>query len=82
MTPKEKAELLIAKYQFNVYKKAFQNTDLIIDRYYCIDNDMAKQCALIAVEEILDMITEKDLDVWDYENFNFYKKVKQEIEAL
>ena len=84
MTPKEKAELLIAKYQFNVYKKAFQNTDLIIDRYYCIDNDMAKQCALIAVDEILKLESNNGyyFDGTNITSISYWQEVKQEIEKI
>lgn len=88
MTPKEKAELLIAKYQFNVYKKAFQNTDLIIDRYYCIDNDMAKQCALIAIDFMIEIANQKDdndryyyFDLSEFD-IDYLNKIKAEINAL
>lgn len=70
MTPQDKAWELVQKY---------------IKYQHYLENDawnQSKECALIAVDEILDMITEKDLDVWDYENFNFYKEVKQEIEKI
>ena len=81
MTPKEKATELVAKFKSNVYKKAFANTDFMYDRYYGLDDEMAKQCALIAVEQI------KDAIFWHpYESPNFeleyWNEVKKEIEAL
>ena len=72
MTPKEKAIELVAKFKSNVYKKAFANTDFMYDRYYGLDDEMAKQCALIAVNEIL-----KEGVRWQY-----WYEVKKEIENL
>lgn len=60
MTPKEKAKELIDKYQF-VY---IQNYTSMFE---------VKQCALIAVDEVLDAMIE-----WDY----YWEKVKEEIEKL
>ena len=63
MTPKEKAFSLCFKFIRDV-----------------IANDQkAKQCALIAVDEILDVI-DRDMN---YQNvYSFYLEVKQEIEKL
>lgn len=46
-------------------------------------NDKAKQCALIAVDEILDAITFNmyDEDAYNKED-NYWQEVKQEIELL
>lgn len=60
MTPKEKAKELIDKYQF-VY---IQNYTSMFE---------VKECALIAVNEVLDAMIE-----WDY----YWEKVKEEIEKL
>jgi hypothetical protein len=70
MTPKQKAQELYSNYEhlncmYNVYK----NTESIISH--------AKQCALIAVDELINVI--KDLDNWAY---TYFIEVKQEIEAL
>jgi hypothetical protein len=64
MTPKEKAsDLVIDFYQV-------QSTDC----YYGVDWEMAKQCALIAVDEILESCyLEKE---W------FFEEVKEEINKL
>lgn len=60
MTPKEKAKELIDKYQF-VY---IQNYTSMFE---------VKQCALIAVDEVLDAMSE-----WDY----YWEKVKEEIKKI
>lgn len=68
MTPKEKAKELIDKYQF-VY---IQNYTSMFE---------VKGCALIAVDEILEMdlpIFEEDCD----EFYDYWQEVKHEIEKL
>ena len=59
MTPKEKAEELVNKY--------------LLKTPVGFHIDDAKECALIAVNEILDAMSE-----WDY----YWEKVKEEIEKL
>lgn len=64
MTAKEKAKELYWKYYQNISDTSFPE-------------ETAKQCALIAVDEILDNLednTGKDIKYW--------QKVKQEIEKL
>ena len=64
MTPKEKAKELVDKY-YHLFSVELENT---------IDLREAKQCALIAVDEILEECRlEKD---W------YWQEVKQEIENL
>ena len=75
MTPKEKA-----KESLNVYKK---QVSMIVKDYSLVckvlDNDMAKQCALIAVDEILRVIYRDN----NYQNiYAYFLEVKQEIEKL
>jgi hypothetical protein len=70
MTPKEKAIELVEKYAYHLW----------IDGV--CDYDKAKQCALIAVDEILKMIDEDEIDVWDRDILIHWKEVKQEILAL
>jgi hypothetical protein len=62
MTPKEKAQELV--------KKFFDATNI-----YTFE---AKDCALIAVDEIIDFISEDPY----YKDFNFWQEVKQEINNL
>jgi hypothetical protein len=65
MTPKEKALELIEKFRIS---KA-------------INESYAKQCALIAVDEILDVIT--SIYDYDFEKLNpYWEEVKQETEKL
>jgi len=78
MTPKEKAEELVLKYLRIKTHKMFNGW------WHKIT---AKQCALIAVDEVLNL----DLhDVGDYKDFDtpsewyisYWNEVKQEIEKL
>ena len=66
MTPKEKAQELVAKM-----------TRPINDDYYVDFNYYSKECALIAVEEILN--SGKDVDEFCD---SYWQEVKKEIEAL
>ncbi len=70
MTPKEKAKELVDRFS------EYQHTDFNYSRGgYQADTQIqnAKQCALIAVDEILDK---------DGYNNEYYQEVKQEIEKL
>jgi len=70
MTPKEKAQELIDKMLTNDGDEHHHCT------YY-----VAKQCALISVDEILDVIT--SIYDYDFEKLNpYWEQVKQEIENL
>ena len=75
MTPKEKAQELMLKYYNRIEHK------LSID-YVGHDWDISKQCALIAVDEII----ESNPYEWDGEDLNstidYWEKVKKDIEAL
>ena len=69
MIPKEKAKELVDKFRMNVldYEQSGLNTF------------KAKQCALIAVDEILELICCMDgKEHWQ----EFYEQVKHEIEKL
>jgi len=81
MTPKEKAEKLV-----NKFRDYADGTDSETDRFSPnIERKNAKQCALIAVNEIL---KELDVEIWGlemYEAFDrqsYWQEVKQEIEKL
>ena len=75
MTPKEKARELFSKYLF--YFPEFYHDEMSYD--YNVDK--AKECALIAVDEII-----KAIDWHYYETPNneieYWEQVKQEIEKL
>ena len=72
MTPQEKAKELVDRYL--QYVEAFS----------CKQQDEnAKQCALIAVDEILNlMIKEFKWDIFNNGHIEYWLEVKQEIEKL
>jgi hypothetical protein len=71
MIPKDKAKELVEKFLKQIIELAYAETKT---------KELAKQCALICVEEILkshsDWSTEQD------EVFDYWEEVKQEIEKL
>ncbi len=72
MTPKEKARQLIEKYNH-------------IDEYYYDesfkDTDLGKQCALIAVDEIINLLGVSSFLSPEL-TLGYWLKVKKEIESL
>jgi len=77
MTPKEKAEELVHKFKKYSYYPKTNNDMLFVNEL----NNNAKQCALIAVDEILDLI----ITIYDYDREEldpYWKQVKQELEKL
>jgi len=66
LTPEEKAKMLVNKFKY--YTRAFNETNGWQDHRF-----NAKQCALIAIDEIID----KD----GYHN-DYYRQTKTEIEKL
>jgi hypothetical protein len=68
MTPKDKAKELVNKY-LRTYP-IYDNPTVVIS----YTNNEAKQCALIAVDELIKQVTHSDVGYW--------KEVKQEIEKL
>ena len=67
LTPKEKAKELFSKYQ-NIY---------LTEDSMGIDDELANQCALIAVDEIISIKL-----LWfqkDTEHLDFWKEVKEEL---
>ena len=71
MTPKEKAKELCDRF-FNINDKDLESKGCnpFIDKYY------ARQCALVCVEEIL------NLDYFSEEGRDYWEEVKIEIEGL
>ena len=72
MTPKEKAQELVWKY-YNILEHT------ISDEYSKKDWDIAKQCALIAVDLL---ISETFLDFYVNHPQPFWQEVKTELEKL
>ena len=99
MTPQEKAKELVDKYyklaesiewtdkQTSEKAEKFNDelgTDVL--KYW---NELSKQSALIAVDEIINVIPSEYLDQWQGEiymainqDFEYWNEVKQEIEKL
>ena len=76
MTPKEKAQELV-----NRFAKLPEEGSLM----WYLSFEIAKKCALIAVDEILESLGYKSLSDSPYttlEARQYYVQVKQEIEAL
>jgi len=76
MTPKEKATKLFDKFRVKVHDR---------DGTSAMNGFEAKQCALIAVDEILESLGYKKLSDSPYttlEARQYYVQVKQEIENL
>ena len=79
LTPKEKAKELFSKYQ-NIY---------LTEDSMGIDDEIAKQCALIAVDEIINsrpsapILSDAGSFVNDIEeSTEWWKKVKEELENI
>jgi len=76
MTPKEKADELVDK----LLESLYDNGSLSFKR---ILYHKAKQCALIAVDEVLDCLNINHDNVYFYNpEYEYYKEVKKEIEEL
>ena len=73
MTPKEKADKVCIDFLMK------PNTT---DIRFGMDKQLAKQCALIAVDEILTWFKAHSYSNKNYDAFVFYNEVKQEIELL
>jgi hypothetical protein len=82
MTQKEKAIELVDSFKFETKQSEIINDIILGDISVIFQHHKAKQCALIAVDEILNSI------VWHYfegsakAEDNWWKEVKQEIEKL
>jgi hypothetical protein len=80
MTPKEKAEDLIDKYQI-VKSEIFVENDSWAGGYNYsigISKENAKQCALIAVDEIINVLIGRAYQV----ELQYWQEVKTKIEKL
>jgi hypothetical protein len=72
MTPKEKAEELVDKMHYNWR----------YDDYYGLSWILAKQCALIAVDEIINTHLLSEKDIFGIHPVDYWQEVKKEIEKL
>ncbi len=76
MEAKDKAKELVQCYLYKVIEFAYAETDY---------KELAKQCALIAVDEILNnfgLQTTGQTFYTEYRAVEYWKEVKQEIEKL
>jgi hypothetical protein len=86
MTPKEKAEELVEKFKFETKRSEIVNDLLLGDISVVFKHYKAKQCALIAVDEIIKNMPKgfysglrpyyKGIDL------EYWEQVKQEILAV
>lgn len=74
MTPKEKAKELVEKFKFETKQSEIINDIILGDVSVIFQHHKAKQCALIAVDEIIEHC--------NYVNKWYWEEVKQEIEKL
>jgi hypothetical protein len=81
MIPQEKAkELVDTFYQLFPLNKDVNTTDGELHLEYN-DWEQAKQCALIAVDEVLNALANTDTKVFEF-GWHYWKEVKQQIELL
>jgi hypothetical protein len=74
MTPKEKAKKIVDKYMPHIAGADRYNTTLGI-----YNKDIAKKCALIAVDEVIESVNDEHVsDIF----IEFWEEVKKEIELL
>ena len=78
MKPKEKAKALFDKYFLLHESSTDENGVWIVS---ALNKGLAKQCALIAVDEILSINNERWYQLTGSKE-NYYKEVKTEIEKL
>ena len=76
MTPKEKAEDLFMMY----VNKGMNQIKPVINRV--IRKEMAKQCALIAVDEIIELAYWEYMESMGEKEEKYWQEVKQEINNL
>jgi hypothetical protein len=72
MTPKEKAEELV-----NKFYEIENNSD-----YFGVNWKIAKQCALIAVDEVIQQLTPIEKAPNNKSAFQYWQEVKNEIEKI
>lgn len=85
MTPKEKAEELVEKFKFETKKSEIINDLLLGDISVIFKHYKAKQCALIAVDEIIKLDVFDCNEDWSNEDGDtreYWQETKQEIENL
>jgi hypothetical protein len=86
MTPKEKAEELVDRFHIKVHVSFVENSiPSVVNALMLYDS--AKQCALIAVDEIINTNPKITINwafsgIQEFDNVNYWQEVKKEIEKL
>jgi len=75
MTPKQKAKQLVSKF-------TSATMTLVADYEWVDDIQSAKQCALIAVDEMIKETYLHDKTIFEHGRTFYWQEVKQEIEKL
>ena len=78
MTPKEKAKELIREFKKYAYYPKTKDDELFVKEL----KENAKQCALIAVDEIIKETKLHDKTIYQHGRTFYWQEVKQEIEKL
>jgi hypothetical protein len=78
MTPKEKAIYLYLMFKQRTYYVEVFHTIQLLDKFH----NNAKDCALIAVNELLKTVDNPDETYLMQNSVNYWQEVKKEIEAL
>ncbi|MDE5526640.1 hypothetical protein [Elizabethkingia meningoseptica] len=82
MTAKDKAEELVKKYfDLLTFKSDYKNVKETNSRANVIFRNMSIECAIISVNEILDLC-EKEFDTSIYSPADYWQEVKSELEKL
>jgi hypothetical protein len=80
MTPKEKAIQLVDNFKFETKQSEIINDIILGDISVKFQHHKAKQCALIAINLLLD--TRSFLISIQLQDYKYWENVKQEIEKL
>ena len=82
MTPKEKAQELVDKFNNVEIYISIEPTDIECQLKHT-QCDAAKQCAIIAVDEMIKLLVDLSGDSFIYiKEVRYYQEVKKEIEKL
>jgi hypothetical protein len=83
MTPREKAKELVEKFKFETKRSEIINDILLGDISVIFKHHKAKQCALIAVDELIKTICYcYPINEYEISFVEYWQEVKQEIEKL
>jgi hypothetical protein len=81
MTPKEKANELVVEFYGKICNLIPVNDGNERSERFRIIQPIAKKCALISVDEILNAIANTDINKFEF-GFHYWKQIKKEIQQL